>query len=144
MSSFQQHLHVLIHVKIITTFPLKMSCYATPRNVLLNTVCSILTSGVAPDLIVHLADNILVKYFTHGNKELPDKLNEDHFEAVNLFIMETRRHFDIISVGAKSLFHCSNTCMIFILVFLPVKVIISTLYSSVIHSFVPCVLYIIY
>ena len=55
------------------------------RNVLLNILHNILAPEAGPDQLVNLAGDIL----TH-NKELPDKLNEEMFEAVNLFIMKTK------------------------------------------------------
>ena len=75
----------------VSHFFLKCPRYAAPRTHLLKTVCKILAPGVNPTLIVHLAPDILLKYLTHGNKDIPDNLNEQIFYAVQQFIMQTRR-----------------------------------------------------
>ena len=58
---------------------------------LLNTVCHLLAPGVNPTLITHLASDILLSYFLKGNPDLPLEFNELIFEAVHLYITQTRR-----------------------------------------------------
>ena len=87
----QLHANVQIRAKMFTIFFLKCPRYTTQRKDLLKTVCLILMPGVNPSLIVHLAGDILIQYFIHGNRDLSDDVNIVIFEAAQQYIVDTRR-----------------------------------------------------
>ena len=57
----------------------------------MNTVSRTLAPGVNPKLLFHVTSDLPDKIFLNGNAELPDAINEVIFDAVHLFIRESRR-----------------------------------------------------
>ena len=79
------------HNEDIYHFFLSCPTFVQHRNELLDIVCHILAPGVHPTLIVHLAKDILIQYFLQGNSDLNEDINHVIFEAVQSYIMKTRR-----------------------------------------------------
>ena len=55
------------------------------------TVCNILAPGVNPNLVLHVAGDILLTFFTHGNVTLLADENLDISNAVQKYISDTRQ-----------------------------------------------------
>ena len=79
------------HNEDIYHFFLSCPIFVQHRNELLDIVCHTLAPGVHPTLIVHLAKDILIQYFLQGNSDLNEDINHVIFEAVQSYIMKTRR-----------------------------------------------------
>ena len=65
--------------------------FTTQRARLLNTVCHVIAPGINPALIVHEASDILLNIFLKGSIDLSDKDNVIIFEAVHVYISESKR-----------------------------------------------------
>ena len=61
------------------------------RARMLGAVCRLLAPGVNPNLLVHVAGDILVNIFLNGSEDLSDDDNLSVFESVQHFIVESRR-----------------------------------------------------
>ena len=57
---------------------------------ILNTVIHTLALGILSSLLVHVASDLLMEYFLNRNAELAENVNEIIFDAVKLFIKESR------------------------------------------------------
>ena len=75
----------------INHFFLSCPLFSAQRLVLLDTVCHILAPGVNPKLIVHLCSDLIITYFKQGNTKLNDDINVKIFDAVQNYIVSTRR-----------------------------------------------------
>ena len=75
----------------VTHFFLFCPKYASLRKKLLDNTIPLLAPAVHPDLIIHTASERLIHIFLFGSKELPDLLNIQISDAVQNYVVESRR-----------------------------------------------------
>ena len=75
----------------VTHFFLFCPKYAFPRKKLFDITIPLLAPGVHCNLIIHLASQRLIHIFLFGSNELPDRLNLQISDAVQNYVIESRR-----------------------------------------------------